>query len=57
LLKLREETIFSGILFFFAWCIQQMHEFAFVFDSRICEPALALARREAPDATALKAPR
>ncbi|EFB2626903.1 hypothetical protein FHO62_03180 [Escherichia coli] len=36
-------------------CIHTVHEFAFVFYFRICQSAPALARREAPDAPALKA--
>ncbi|WP_436444735.1 hypothetical protein [Enterobacter hormaechei] len=34
-----------------------LHEFAFVFYFRICQPAPALARLGAPDAPALKATR
>uniref|UniRef100_A0A7M2QN65 Uncharacterized protein n=1 Tax=feces metagenome TaxID=1861841 RepID=A0A7M2QN65_9ZZZZ len=37
--------------------MHQVHEFAFVFDSSICEPAPALARLGALDAPALKATR
>ncbi|MFB4484365.1 hypothetical protein [Enterobacter hormaechei] len=37
--------------------MHQVHEFAFVFYSCVCQPAPALARLEADDAPALKAPR
>lgn len=37
--------------------MHQVHEFAFVFYSCVCQPAPALARLGADDAPALKAPR
>lgn len=38
-------------------CMHQVHEFASVFYSSVCQSAPALARPLAPDAPALKAPR
>ncbi|EIW9480307.1 hypothetical protein FYL58_23580 [Klebsiella aerogenes] len=36
--------------------MHKVHEFAFVFNFSVCQPAPVLARLGAPDATALKMP-
>lgn len=41
----------------FKLCMHQVHEFASILYSSVCQPASALVRLEAPDAPALKATR
>jgi hypothetical protein len=47
----------SNLVFSYLILNATLHDFAFVFYFRICQPAPALARLGAPDAPALKATR
>jgi hypothetical protein len=48
---------FTGDYVVFKLCMHQVHEFASVLHSSVCQPASALAGLGAPDVPALKATR